>query len=144
MLSEPQERVRSLPPLHAEAVPMTEVAQADVPAGWSAGASRLLTALFVIVALETLYAEKGRTAEAYRIIVQAIGAKPDEAPGADDWYVFGRLAEQYGLPDVARKYYRKVTPPKSLDAEPMSTHALATRRLGALGEEKKPQRRAAL
>jgi tetratricopeptide (TPR) repeat protein len=94
--------------------------------------------------LACLYAEKGRTAEAYRIIVQAIGAKPDEAPGADDWYVFGRLAEQYGLPDVARKYYRKVTAPKSLDAEPMSTHALATRRLGALGEEKKPQRRAAL
>ena len=94
--------------------------------------------------LACLYAEKGRTAEAYRIIVQAIGAKPDETPGADDWYVFGRLAEQYGLPDVARKYYRKVTPPKSLDAEPMSTHALAARRLGALGEEKKPQRRAAL
>jgi len=94
--------------------------------------------------LACLYAEKGRTAEAYRIIVQAIGAKPGEAPGADDWYVFGRLAEQYGLPDVARKYYRKVTPPKSLDAEPMSTHALATRRLAALGEEKKPQRRAAL
>lgn len=93
--------------------------------------------------LACLYAEKGRTAEAYRIIVQAIGARSDETPGADDWYVFGRLAEQYGLPDVARKYYRKVTPPKSLDAEPMSTHALATRRLGALGEEKKTQRRAA-
>jgi tetratricopeptide (TPR) repeat protein/transglutaminase-like putative cysteine protease len=94
--------------------------------------------------LACLYAEKGRTAEAYRIILQSIGAKPDETPGADDWYVFGRLAEQYGLPDVARKYYRKVTAPKSLDTEPMSTHALATRRLGALGEEKKPQRRAAL
>ncbi len=98
----------------------------------------------ILHTLACLYAEKGRTAEAYRIIVQAIGAKPDEAPGADDWYVFGRLAEQYGLPDVARKYYRLVTPPKSLEAGPMSTHTLAARRLGALGEEKKPQRRAAL
>ena len=98
----------------------------------------------ILHTLACLYAEKGRTAEAYRIIVQAISAKPDEAPGADDWYVFGRLAEQYGLPDVARKYYKKVTPPKSLEAGPMSTHTLAARRLGALGEEKKPQRRAAL
>jgi transglutaminase-like putative cysteine protease/predicted Zn-dependent protease len=98
----------------------------------------------ILHTLACLYAEKGRTAEAYRIIVQAIGAKPDEAPGGDDWYVFGRLAEQYGLPDVARNYYRKVTPPKSLEPGPMSTHALAARRLAALGEEKRPQRRAAV
>ena len=94
--------------------------------------------------LASLYAEMGRTAEAYRIIVQSIAAKVDEAPDANDWYVFGRLAEQYGLPDVARKYYRKVAPPKIPQDEPMSTHALAVRRLAALGDEKKSQSRAAL
>ena len=73
--------------------------------------------------------------------MQSIGARPDEVPGADDWYVFGRLAEQYGLPDVARRYYRRVSPPKSPQDEPMSTHALAARRLAALGEEKKTQSR---
>ena len=62
--------------------------------------------------LACLYAEQGRTAEAYRIILQSIGARADEAPSAEDWYVFGRLAEQYGLPDVARKYYRKVARPE--------------------------------
>jgi tetratricopeptide (TPR) repeat protein/transglutaminase-like putative cysteine protease len=93
--------------------------------------------------LACLYAEQGRTAEAYRIILQSIGAKPDETPGAEDWYVFGRLAEQYGLPDVARKYYRKVPLPKSPDDEAMSTHALAARRLAALGDERKPLRRVA-
>ena len=62
--------------------------------------------------LACLYAEQGRTAEAYRIILQSIGTRADEAPGAEDWYVFGRLAEQYGLPDVARKYYRKVARPE--------------------------------
>jgi tetratricopeptide (TPR) repeat protein len=93
--------------------------------------------------LASLYAEMGRTAEAYRIIVQSIGARPDEAPGPNDWYVFGRLAEHYGLPDVARKYYKKVPPPKSPGEEPMSTHSLALRRLAALGDEKKPLRRAA-
>lgn len=55
MLSEPSERIRALTPLHAEAVPVAGAAPANVPAGWTAGASRLLTALFVIVALETLY-----------------------------------------------------------------------------------------
>src|SRR4029077_1238323 len=93
--------------------------------------------------LACLYAEQGRTAEAYRIILQSIGAKPEETPGAEDWDVFGRLAEQYGLPDVARKYYRKVPPAKSPDGEAMSTHALAARRLAALGDERKPLRRVA-
>jgi transglutaminase-like putative cysteine protease len=94
--------------------------------------------------LASLYAEMGRTAEAYRIIVQSIGARPDEAPRPNDWYVFGRLAEHYGLPDVARRYYKRVAPPKSSLEEPMSTHALAARRLAALGDEKKTQIRATL
>lgn len=55
MLSEPRESIRSPTPPHGPAVPMTRVTPADVPAGWSAGASRLLTALFVIVAFEALY-----------------------------------------------------------------------------------------
>jgi predicted Zn-dependent protease len=94
--------------------------------------------------LASLYAEMGRPAEAYRIIVQSMGARPDEAPRPNDWYVFGRLAEHYGLPDVARRYYKRVVAPKSPLEEPMSTHALATRRLAALGDEKKAQIRATL
>jgi 4-amino-4-deoxy-L-arabinose transferase-like glycosyltransferase len=55
MLSDPQESIGSLTPFHTEAVRETGAAPADVPAGWTAGASRLLTALFVIVVLEALY-----------------------------------------------------------------------------------------
>ena len=95
--------------------------------------------------LASLYAEKGRTAEAYRILVQSLDVRTNETAGPDDWYVFGRLAEQYGLPDVARKYYKRVPAPKSPADEPMSTHALAARRLAALGaEEQKAQSRATL
>jgi tetratricopeptide (TPR) repeat protein len=94
--------------------------------------------------LASLYAEKGRTAEAYRVLLQSIDTRDTEAAGPDDWYVFGRLAEQYGLPEVARKYYQRVPAPKSQDGEPMSTHALASRRLAALGDAKKGRGRAAL
>ncbi len=97
--------------------------------------------------LAAVYAELGRTPEAYRIVVQAAAARPDGSPAAGDWYVFGRLAEAYGLPDAARGYYRRVAAPKLPGEEPMSTHALAARRLavlGTAGNEKKAQARAGL
>jgi tetratricopeptide (TPR) repeat protein len=83
--------------------------------------------------LASLYAEAGKTAEAYRVILQAMELRNGE-PGSSDWYVFGRLAEQYELPDLARGYYERVEPdgndPK--DPDPASTYHLARRRLAAL------------
>lgn len=84
--------------------------------------------------LAAVYAEMGKTSEAYRLILQAIAARSNETPRSDDWYVFGRLAEHYGLPDVAREYYRRVSPPESKQAESLSTHALAARRLAVLDD----------
>jgi transglutaminase-like putative cysteine protease/Flp pilus assembly protein TadD len=90
--------------------------------------------------LASIYAEMGKTAEAYRLILQSVDARVGGAPTEDDWYVFGRLAEHYGLPDVARDYYKRVGPPGSQDAEAMSTHALAARRLAALGMAKRAKK----
>jgi hypothetical protein len=90
--------------------------------------------------LASLYAEMGKTPEAYQVILQSLAAKEGGEPDENDWYVFGRLAENYGLPDVARKYYKKVTPPADPAREPLSTHALAARRLAALGEAKGQKR----
>ncbi|HSS51333.1 MAG TPA: DUF3857 domain-containing protein [Thermoanaerobaculia bacterium] len=87
--------------------------------------------------LASIYAEMGKTAEAYRLILQSLAARSDESPGSDDWYVFGRLAEHYGLPDVARDYYRRVSPPAGKEPESLSTHALAARRLAVLGDTAK-------
>ncbi|HEX3127598.1 MAG TPA: DUF3857 domain-containing protein, partial [Thermoanaerobaculia bacterium] len=53
----------------------------------------------VLHTLAALYAEQGKTAEAYRLILQALEVKGGE-PDDSDWYVFGRLAESYGLPDA--------------------------------------------
>ncbi len=90
--------------------------------------------------LASIYAEMGKTAEAYRLILQSVDARAGGDPTEDDWYVFGRLAEHYGLPDVARDYYKRVGPSGSQETEAMSTHALAARRLAALGDEKMTKR----
>jgi transglutaminase-like putative cysteine protease len=92
--------------------------------------------------LASLYAEQGRPAEAYRIIVQSIEARPASGsaaaaePVAADWFVFGHLAESYGLPDVARRLYARVRPGKPEEPDPLSTFRLAQARLAALGTVK--------
>jgi tetratricopeptide (TPR) repeat protein len=92
--------------------------------------------------LASLYVERGRPAEAYRIVVQSIEARPggpDAAaaePDAGDWYVFGHLAESYGLPEVARRLYARVRPGKLEELDPLSTFRLAQARLAALGTVK--------
>jgi transglutaminase-like putative cysteine protease len=92
--------------------------------------------------LASLYVERGRPAEAYRIVVQSIEARPgvDAAapaePDAGDWYVFGHLAESYGLPEVARRLYARVRPGKVEELDPLSTFRLAQARLAALGAVK--------
>jgi transglutaminase-like putative cysteine protease len=92
--------------------------------------------------LASLYVERGRPAEAYRIAVQSIAARPGAAtaaaaePDAGDWYVFGHLAESYGLPEVARRLYARVRPGKLEELDPLSTFRLAQARLAALGAVK--------
>jgi transglutaminase-like putative cysteine protease/predicted Zn-dependent protease len=92
--------------------------------------------------LASLYVERGRPAEAYRIVVQSIEARPGAAaataaePDAGDWYVFGHLAESYGLPEVARRLYARVRPGKLEELDPFSTFRLAQARLAALGAVK--------
>jgi tetratricopeptide (TPR) repeat protein len=85
--------------------------------------------------LASLYAEQGRTAEAYQLILQALAASSAPRPEPHDWFVFGLLAEHYGLPEAARRYYARVTPPGPGAAESTSTYRLAQRRLAATSPE---------
>jgi tetratricopeptide (TPR) repeat protein len=95
----------------------------------------------VLHTLAALYVEQGKTSEAYRLILQALEAKGGE-PGDSDWYVFGRLAESYGLPDAARRCYEK-TRPANDETDPTSSLHLVRRRLEALGSKPEPKRVAA-
>ena len=227
MLSEPQESIRALTPLHAEAVPVAGVTLAAVPMGWTAGASRLLTAVFVIVALEALYTVpkytwdhtaggrrgvgillalgiaaiaaallwtgRHRLEALLRSVGERLAAIPRgrwlalaigigialrlawiflfPAPPTADGLAYYNLAERLahgltyqtpkgewaqwppGYPFLLLAHFKifgvgllAVTVANLLlfAGTILVVYALATRRLGALGEEKKPQRRAAL
>jgi tetratricopeptide (TPR) repeat protein len=95
----------------------------------------------VLHTLAAIYVEQGKTAEAYRLILQALEAKGGE-PGDADWYVFGRLAESYGLPDAARRCYERAKPGPG-ETDPVSSLHLVKRRLEALGAKPEPKRVAA-
>jgi len=55
-----------------------------------------------------------------------------EKPNEPCWYVFGRIAEQFGLFDVARDYYGKLQRPKSDRSLAFSNWSLAQKRLAAM------------
>jgi len=81
--------------------------------------------------LACLYAEVGKTKEARELLLRAMDSQGIEEPNEEIWYGFGRIAEDYGLSDVARVLYRRVA-----DAEdaylPSSTYNLARSREKAL------------
>jgi len=87
----------------------------------------------ILHTLASVYAELERPTEAYRVLLQSIEAG-DHKPSTSDWYVLGRVAESYGLPDQARSYYARVEKPEQFVT--VSAFTLAQRRLAGLGPEK--------
>lgn len=78
-----------------------------------------------------VYAEVGRTKEARELLLRMMDLSGLEEPNGPAWFVFGRIAEQFGILDSAAAAYRKVVPPKGRQS-PTSTYALAQRRLQAI------------
>ncbi len=82
--------------------------------------------------LAAAYANAGKPAEAREIFLRSI-AGGRKLSGAD-WFVFGRIAEAWGLGRAARSAYARVEPEKEDgDDDPTSAFHLARRRLDALG-----------
>jgi hypothetical protein len=85
-------------------------------------------------ALAALYAETGKNAEARAALLQALDADSRSNLGPADWYLLGRIAENYGLDDFAIASYGKV----KTDEGGASVMKLAQRRLqGLTGKKKK-------
>jgi tetratricopeptide (TPR) repeat protein/transglutaminase-like putative cysteine protease len=83
--------------------------------------------------LAAVEVELGKEAEARAALLQRLKLQGTE-PGDEDWYVFGRIAEQYGLTSDVILMYRKSQAPNGEFVAPTS-YALAQRRLKALGAQ---------
>jgi len=84
----------------------------------------------ILHTLATIYAEQGKIGPARQTLLQSMDARVREVPDGDDWYVLGRIAEHCGLPDEARRAYRRVKP--QAPPGPDDAHVLAKRRLAIL------------
>lgn len=84
-----------------------------------------------------IYAETGRASEAYAMELQAIDLDGDEEPNEASWYVFGRIAEQYGEREAAIEDYNRIKMPRDPWATSTSDYLLAQRRLKVLEQTAK-------
>ena len=78
--------------------------------------------------LAALLAENGKNVEARQTLLSGMDAAMKSEPTAMDWYVLGRIAENYGVTDAAIAAYKRV--PK--EAGGATTFELAERRLARL------------
>ncbi len=81
--------------------------------------------------LATVYAELGKTSEALENLRRAVEIRGERIEEAD-WYVLGRIAEHYGLDEVAAGLYRKVPAKQAPSAD--DVYVLAQRRLKKVGK----------
>lgn len=88
----------------------------------------------ILHTLAAVYAEVGQTSEARETLLRMMDLSGLDEPNGPAWFVFGRIAEQFGILDVAAADYRKVD---DADPSPVSTYGLAHRRLEAIEQQQR-------
>ncbi|HEX7152935.1 MAG TPA: DUF3857 domain-containing protein [Thermoanaerobaculia bacterium] len=83
--------------------------------------------------LASIYAETGKTLEARAALLKSMDDAGRDEPSPSDWYVLGRIAENYGATEAALAAYKKVEKP-AVAGDKGSTYVLAERRIKALGK----------
>jgi tetratricopeptide (TPR) repeat protein len=83
--------------------------------------------------LATVYAELRRVTEARDVLLALLENRPSSDLASPDWYILGRIAEEYGVVDAALEAYERVESPEG-GPDASSTFALATRRIAALSQ----------
>lgn len=79
--------------------------------------------------LAALYAETGKNVEARQALLKAMDKRGTDDPGSSDWFVLGRIAENYGVRDVALAAYKRV---QKEELTGMSTWELTQKRIAAM------------
>ncbi len=88
----------------------------------------------VVHTLAAVYAEIGRPAEARKLLLDVMDEVDMDEPNEAAWYVFGRIAEQYGQTEAALAAYARTREKQPSDnAAGDSTWALAQRRAKLMG-----------
>ena len=80
-----------------------------------------------------LYAESGKSLEARTELLKSMDEAGREEPSSVDWYVLGRIAENFGASEAAIADYKRVDKPKK--TTPGSTYELAQKRLTVLAKK---------
>jgi hypothetical protein len=80
----------------------------------------------ILNTLAVVYAEQGKSSEARDTLLKSLEQLDNDELTPSDWYVVGRIAENYGILDAASEAYAKIPKPKRPEG---STWALAQERL---------------
>lgn len=83
--------------------------------------------------LASIYAEQGKTSEARELILKVLDLWQLDEPNSEAWFVFGRIAEQYGKNDAAMRCYSRVDKKDYKILTGGSTYVLVQKRIAALG-----------
>lgn len=83
----------------------------------------------ILNTLAVVFAEQGNSSEARDTLLKSMEARGDNEIESPDWYVVGRIAQNYGILDVAREAYARVEKPEEPGG---SSWALAQQRLAEL------------
>jgi tetratricopeptide (TPR) repeat protein len=86
----------------------------------------------ILHTLGAVLAEAGKAAEARSVMLQVMESGDLDEPNGAVWYLFGRIAEEYGEKAEAIAAYRKVIKKKKSDEAPNSTYQLSRMRLAKL------------
>jgi len=86
--------------------------------------------------LASLYAEAGKPSDALEVIIQAMEVAAREEPDSNDWYVFGRISEQFGELGPAVAAFRKVEAPEPVQDSKEDPYYLAQKRLAILEDSR--------
>lgn len=82
----------------------------------------------ILNTLAVVYAEQGKSSEARETLLKSLEQKENDSLQGADWYVVGRIAENYGILDAAAEAYKHI---EKQDV-PGSTWELAQKRLTGL------------
>jgi tetratricopeptide (TPR) repeat protein len=80
----------------------------------------------ILNTLATVYAEQGNSSEARDTLLKSLDQLESDELTPSDWYVVGRIAENYGILDAATEAYKSIPKPKRAEG---SSWALAQQRL---------------